>query len=60
MKQSFLIISAIFLALAIKYVESGKDWSADKVPKKWLDDGKINIERILDRKFNGNIAKNVM
>ena len=55
-KVSVLIV----FFLIISFVRSEKDWSGDKVPKKWLDDGQKNIERILNRKLNGNLAKNVM
>jgi len=50
----------IVFFLIISFVRSEKDWSGDKVPQKWLDDGQKNIERILNRKLNGNLAKNVM
>jgi hypothetical protein len=58
MKISVLIVFVIFLTFST--VKSDKNWSADKNPQKWLDDGKKNIDRMLIRKLNGNLAKNVM
>ena len=60
MKDSCFIVLFVFLVVAIANVAPSKDWSGDKDPKKWLNDGKVNIKRILNRQFNGNVAKNVM
>lgn len=42
------------------YVNCSKDWSADVQPQKWNKIAKEKIDTILNRKLNGNIAKNVI
>ena len=36
------------------------DWSNDINREKWFDNARISINKILNRKINGNIAKNVI
>jgi alkaline phosphatase len=57
-KKSVLFF--IILNLFIINIKSDKNWDADKNPKKWIEYGEKNIKRMLERKFNGNIAKNVI
>ncbi|RNA41849.1 alkaline tissue-nonspecific isozyme [Brachionus plicatilis] len=41
-------------------VNCSKDWSSDVQPQKWNKIAKEKIDQILNRKLNGNIAKNVI
>ena len=47
----FSVISIVFCAA---------DWSEDMNPQKWMKYSKDRIDKILNRKVNGNVAKNVV
>jgi hypothetical protein len=50
--QTLTIHSAVVVCFG------GKDWSSDEHPHKWNDYSKENIDQMLKRKLNGNLAKN--
>jgi hypothetical protein len=41
-------------------LESSKDWSQDIQRERWNNEAIENINRILNKKLNGNIAKNII
>lgn len=51
-----LLINFFFSIL----VNCSKDWSSDVHPQKWNKYAKEKIDQILNRKLNGNVAKNVI
>lgn len=55
MIKFFLAVSAI-----ICLVHAFADWSADMNPDKWNKQAKENIYKILSKKRNQNIAKNLI
>lgn len=52
----FLIASLVFL----ESIHCDRDWSNDKKPEKWMKNAKDNIDRLLKRRLNGNVAKNIV
>ena len=56
MIESVFLISISLVAL----IDAGKDWSEDTKPEKWMKYSRNRIDHILDRKINGNIAKNII
>ena len=54
-KVQALVILSIIIAC---YCD--KSWSEDENPKKWTDYNNNRIDKILKRKLNGNVAKNVI
>lgn len=53
------VYGLILLSLVIA-CHCGKDWSDDQYPKKWNDYSKQRIDKMLTRKLNGNVAKNII
>ena len=51
-----------FIYLLIKCVNSGQfEWpTSDRSPEKWVENAKQTIDSILNRKMNGNVAKNLI
>ncbi|CAF0976264.1 unnamed protein product [Brachionus calyciflorus] len=47
-------------ALIVSIVYCSIDWSADKNPEKWNKLARENIDEILNRKINKNVAKNII
>jgi len=51
----------LLLFFAVLFVVScSKDWSADEKPDKWINYSKDKLDQILNRKINGQIAKNIL
>lgn len=50
----------IFLILVLFKLSFAKDWSHDQSPLKWNNQAKESIEKILFRKLNKNVAKNLI
>ena len=50
----------LILTTLLTSVICTKDWSDDKKPEKWNHDAIQNIEKILHRKLNGHVAKNII
>lgn len=55
-----LFLNFIYLLLLIRSVLSSKDWSSDMQPGKWNKYAKDRINKIINKKPNGNIAKNII
>ena len=50
----------LILLTLISYINTIKDWSADELPIRWNNEASQRINEILNRRLNGNIAKNVI
>jgi alkaline phosphatase len=63
MREVSLLLLSIVLTLssiAVDDVSCELDWSAEKQPSKWMDYSKVQLNKVLNRKLNGKIAKNVI
>ena len=56
--NSALSFSLIICLIAI--TSASKDWSEDQKPSKWNSYSQQRINKILNRKLNGNVAKNII
>lgn len=52
------ILALLFLVFGCVYCSV--DWSGDKCREKWHLDAKNTLNKMLNKKLNGNIAKNVI
>ncbi len=52
----------VLIVVAVVVVNAGQfEWPAiDRTPNRWIDNAKENIDLLLKRKLNGNIAKNLI
>lgn len=55
-----IILLLFLISLVIISIKCDKDWSDDMKPEKWNKNGKDNIDRILKRKLNTKVAKNIL
>lgn len=56
-----MILFRLFLTLAIVYlIESAADWSNDEYSDKWNTYSRLRLQHSLNRKLNGNVAKNII
>lgn len=55
-----IILLLFLISLVIISIKCDKDWSDDMKPEKWNKNGKDNIDRILNRKLNTKVAKNIL
>lgn len=60
MALNFKKVHAIILLSLVIASHCGKDWSDDQNPKKWNDYSRQRIDKMLTRKLNGNVAKNII
>ena len=56
--NSTLSLSLIIFLIAI--TSASKDWSEDQKPSKWNSYSQQRINKMLNRKLNGNVAKNII
>lgn len=55
-----IILLLFLISPVIISIKCDKDWSDDMKPEKWNKNGKDNIDRILNRKLNTKVAKNIL
>lgn len=60
MALNFKKVHALVLLSLVIGSHCGKDWSDDQNPKKWNDYSRQRIDKMLTRKLNGNVAKNII
>ena len=51
---------ALFSLLTVVSVNCSRDWTEDECRYKWYDYSKNKINKILNRKINKNVAKNIV
>ncbi len=51
---------ALLSLLVVVYVQCSKDWTEDEYSYKWYDYSKNRINKVLNRKINKNVAKNIV
>jgi hypothetical protein len=57
MKYAFAILIWLIICGSL---ESSKDWTQDIQRERWNKEAIQNINRVLNKKLNGNIAKNII
>jgi hypothetical protein len=56
-----MFLYRLILLLTIIYlIESAADWSNDEYAEKWNMYSRLRLEKSLNRKLNGNVAKNII
>jgi alkaline phosphatase len=53
-------LAALLSLLTVASVNCSRDWSEDEYRYKWYDYSKNKINKILNRKINKNVAKNIV
>lgn len=51
---------SMFALAMVLGVNAQVDWSADQYPQRWISYSRERIEKMLNRRLNGNVAKNVI
>lgn len=46
--------------LTLQAISCSKDWTEEMFPYKWNEYSKQRLSMMLNRKFNGNVAKNLV
>ena len=55
-----LLTRLLVVFMAVFVVRCQVDWSADEDPEKWRSYSKNRLQQSLNRKLNGNLAKNLI